>query len=93
MYKEVEKTVREILIDDKKARSNDKYLIQVFLERQGLSTDLKMLKENISFEAITRARRKIQATNPSLRGAKKIKELRAELEEDIKANVCDKGDC
>ena len=88
MNKDIKKTVKEILEKDRMARDNDRYLIQQVV--------LKMLNMNwgtafgevlqgmeyagISFEAITRARRKVQEENPELRAKSEIKEIRSQEE-------------
>lgn len=91
MYRDIEKTVYNIMLEDERSRSDDKYLICRVLEEKGLPTDLKQLENKISLESITRARRRIQATNPQLQPSKKVKELREEMQEDILVNVLDRG--
>lgn len=93
MYKDIQDIVLKILRHDKKARNNDRYLIYQVLREKGLPTDIKDLVDvGISLESITRSRRLLQASNPELRADKKVQEMRAELEEEIKAYALDKGD-
>ena len=91
MFRDTLKVVKEILEEDKKARNDDKYLICRYLDKKGLPTDLKELNSPVSFETITRARRKLQESCPHLRATKKARRNRQENEEDIKVNVLDRG--
>ena len=93
MLRDIQNIVMDILQNDKKARSNDKYLIAKVLERKGLPTDIRLIEDKVSFETITRARRLLQARNPELKANRTVQSLRDELEEEIKATVLDKGDC
>lgn len=93
MLRDIQNIVLDILENDKKARSNDKYLIAKVLERKGLPTDIRLIEDKVSFETITRARRLLQARNPELKASRTVQSLRDELEEEIKATVIDKGDC
>lgn len=89
MNKNIKKTVKEILSKDEYARNNDKHLIkQVIIKMLGIGSRTafedvldRMEQEKISFEGITRARRKVQEENPHLRAKKEIEKARCEEEE------------
>lgn len=89
MYQETKKEVLEILINEPLARSNDRYLIYRVLKAKGLPTDLSDLTQikGLSFESITRARRKWQQAYPELRSNKPVSELRQALFDQIKADA------
>lgn len=91
MFRDTLKVVKEILEEDEKARNDDKYLICRYLDKKGLPTDLKELNSPVSFETITRARRKIQESCPHLRPTERVRKQRIEVELDIKVNVLDRG--
>lgn len=68
-------------------RDNDKKLIWAIWKRQGLTeanviSYKSFLSESVSLESITRARRKVQETNPKLQGSDYIKRARAEKAEE-----------
>ena len=75
MNKNIKKTVYKILKEDEYAREDDWYLIQQVVialvpgnSGTAFGTILTEMKyEGISFEAITRARRKVQEEFPELR--------------------------
>lgn len=86
-YQEIKKTVLEILINEPLSRSNDKYLIYRVLVAMGLPTDLQdLINTRISFESITRSRRKWQQELPELNGNETIQILRQKLQDQIKAD-------
>ena len=86
-YQEIKKTVLEILINEPLSRSNDKYLIYRVLVTMGLPTDLQdLINTRISFESITRSRRKWQQQLPELNGNETSQILREKLREQIKAD-------
>ena len=87
MYQNIKKTVLEILINEPLARSNDKYLIYRVLVTMGLPTDLQdLINTRISFESITRSRRKWQQEIPELNGNETSQILREKLRDQIKAD-------
>lgn len=89
MNKNIKKTVHKILKEDPYAREDDWYLIQQVVialvpgnSGTAFGTILTEMKyQGISFEAITRARRKIQEQYPELRAKKDIEKARREEEE------------
>lgn len=89
MNKNIKKTVKEILEEDEYAREDDWYLIQQVVialvpgnSGTAFGTILTEMKyQGISFEAITRARRKVQEEFPELRAKKDIEKARREEEE------------
>ena len=86
--KQIKKEVLEILINEPKARSNDKYLIYRVLENMGLPTDLQdLINTDISFETITRARRKWQEKYIYLAATNETQEMRQKLYDQIKADA------
>lgn len=87
-YQEIKKTVLEILINEPLSRSNDKYLIYRVLVTMGLPTDLQdLINTRISFESITRSRRKWQQQLPELNGNETSQILREKLRDQIKADA------
>lgn len=87
-YQEIKKTVLEILINEPLSRSNDKYLIYRVLQERGLPTDISdLINTHISFESITRARRKWQQELPELNGNETSQVLRNKLQDQIKADA------
>ena len=87
-YQDIKKTVLEILINEPLARSNDKYLIYRVLVNMGLPTDLQdLINARISFESITRSRRKWQQEIPELNGNETSQILREKLRDQIKADA------
>lgn len=89
MNKNIKKTVYKILKEDEYAREDDWYLIQQVVialvpgnSGTAFGTILTEMKyEGISFEAITRARRKVREEFPELRAKKDIEKARREEEE------------
>jgi hypothetical protein len=89
MNKNIKKTVYKILKEDPYAREDDWYLIQQVVvalvpgnSGTAFGTILTEMKyQGISFEAITRARRKIQEQYSELRAKKDIEKARREEEE------------
>ena len=87
-YQEIKKTVLEIMANEPLARSNDKYLIYRVLAKMGLPTDLEdLINTHISFESITRSRRKWQQELPELSGNETSQILREKLRDQIKADA------
>lgn len=92
MNKNIKKVVKSILEEDEYAREDDNYLIQQVLVKmlncnQGTAFSQViqgMRYKGISFEAITRSRRKVQEENPSLKN-KKAEEIRRIEEENYYA--------
>ena len=88
MNKNIKKTVYKILEQDKLAREDDWYLIQQTLMQMlpcnsgtAFGQVLQGMKvQGISFEAITRQRRKFLEENPQLR-VEKVEKARREEEE------------
>jgi hypothetical protein len=89
MNRNIKKTVKEILEKDEYARNNDSYLIMQVLSKMldcNYGTAFGIIVEGmnyqgISFEAITRARRKVQEEYPELRAKKKVEKARRDEEE------------
>lgn len=95
----LEDEIKQILIDDPKARNDDMYLYWIYCRKQftkaniffgNVQTELIFIsalfrkKNNIkSFAAVERARRKIQAQCPEL-ASDKVKKARAEEKKDYK---------
>lgn len=83
----LEKKVTGILMDDVRAREDDKYLITLVYEQLGVNIKEsfdKILQDNHlpSFESITRVRRKVQEKYPWL-ATERGKQKREEQEEKI----------
>lgn len=89
MRKEVAKTTRKILLEEPYSRENDGYLIRrviEILEPDLYKQNFKAIMDNlqftgISFESITRARRKFFEENPQLK-VEKTEIARREKEEE-----------
>ena len=89
MRKDVAKTTRKILLEEPYSRENDGYLIRrviEILEPDLYKKDFRNIMDNlqftgISFESITRARRKFFEENPQLK-VKKTEKARREKEEE-----------
>ena len=89
MNKNIKKTVYKILQEDSYAREDDWYLIQqTLMQMLPCNTGtafgqvlIGMKVKGISFEAITRQRRKFLEENPQLR-AEKVEKARREEEEE-----------
>lgn len=89
MRKDVAKATRKILLEEPYSRENDGYLIRrviEILEPDLYKKDFRNIMDNlqftgISFESITRARRKFFEENPQLK-VKKTEKARREKEEE-----------
>lgn len=89
MRKDVAKTTRKILLEEPYSRENDGYLIRrviEILEPDLYKQNFKAIMDNlqftgISFESITRARRKFFEENPQLK-VEKTEIARREKEEE-----------
>ena len=89
MRKDVAKTTRKILLEEPYSRENDGYLIRrviEILEPELYKQNFKAIMDNlqftgISFESITRARRKFFEENPQLK-VEKTETARREKEEE-----------
>lgn len=89
MRKDVAKMTRKILLEEPYSRENDGYLIRRVIEELEpdlYKKDFKKIMDNIqytgiSFESITRARRKFFEENPNLK-VKKAEIARREKEEE-----------
>ena len=89
MRKDVAKTTRKILLEEPYSRENDGYLIRrviEILEPDLYKKDFRNIMDNlqftgISFESITRARRKFFEENPQLK-IEKTEIARREKEEE-----------
>lgn len=75
--------VRKVLEDNPETRNNDLYLFSVLLTKRNLPTDVTALatltKTNV-FEAIGRARRKVQETCPYLQATDPVVASRRQQE-------------
>ena len=88
MRKEVAKKTRQILLEEPYSRENDGYLIRRVIEELEpdlYKKDFRNIMDNIqftgiSFESITRARRKFLEENPQLRG-QNVENIRRQEEE------------
>ena len=88
MYQEIKEIVLKIMNEETLARSNDKYLIYRVLQVLNLPTDLEdLINLDISFETITRARRRWQEVFPELRGNERVRRKRKKLYDEIKADA------
>ena len=97
MNKQIKNVVKKILEEDEYARGNDDYLIlkvvqELRPELSGGSFATVMLNlkkcskdKQITFEGITRARRKLQELYPFLRAKNEVENLRREEEENYHA--------
>ena len=89
MRKDVAKTTRKVLLEEPYSRENDGYLIRrviEILEPDLYKQNFKAIMDNlqftgISFESITRARRKFFEENPNLK-VEKTEIARREKEEE-----------
>ena len=89
MRKDVAKTTRKVLLEEPYSRENDGYLIRrviEILEPELYKQNFKAIMDNlqftgISFESITRARRKFFEENPQLK-VEKTEIARREKEEE-----------
>lgn len=89
MRKEVVKKTKQILLEEPYARENDGYLIRRVIEELEpnlYKQNFKKIMDNIqftgiSFESITRARRKFFEQNPELK-AEKAEQARREKQEE-----------
>ncbi len=88
MNKNIKKVVKQILQEDTYAREDDCYLIMQVLQQMlpcnegtAFSKVLQGMKyKGISFESITRARRKVMEENPQLK-AQNVENIRRKEEE------------
>ena len=93
--KKYEAVVYHILKTYKATRSDDKLLYYWFLREEGFSTKLSiesyLLGSNNypNYDSITRCRRKLQETHPSLRPPKNEQKRRDEAEQDFRAYARD----
>ena len=84
MRRDIGRTTREVLLEEPYSRENDGYLIRrviEILEPDLYKKDFKKIMDNIqftgiSFESITRARRKFFEENPNLKTEKTEKARR-----------------
>lgn len=90
-FYKVESIVRKILENEPQARKDDMMLFYLYCTKYGILNEkafVKLFKDkvfrkkyNISvFETVSRARRKIQAENESLRPDEKVQKIREEQE-------------
>ena len=90
--KRLEEVVKEILINEKLARKDDCYLIlkvvsKLYPYEIGKNFNEVMFnakKKGISFESITRCRRKVQEKNPHLRDEETVKKRKIMQKQYIK---------
>lgn len=91
--KKTEIIVKSILEDNKEARDDDFLLVSLVCRRYcpGIigETFTEVLAQHKryglpSFESITRARRKLQATHEELRGSEQVRRIRDEEEENFR---------
>ena len=91
--KKTETVVRAILEENKEARDDDFLLVALACRRfcpsimgETFTSVLSQHKQYglPSFESITRARRKLQANNESLRGSERMRRIRNEEEEEFR---------
>ena len=93
--KKLEKIVEEILKNDELSRKDDCYLIlqvvsKLYPNEIGKKFETVMFNaknKGISFESITRCRRKLQEKNPELRDEETVKNRKEKQKEYIKYSV------
>ncbi len=93
--KKLEITVKEILKNDELSRKDDCYLIlqvisKLYPNEIGKKFETVMFhakNKGISFESITRCRRKLQEKNPELRDEETVKNRNKKQKEYIKYSV------
>ena len=86
----LEQEVRQILVDNPKARDSNEYLYGVYLAKHGVSIQsvnsffmgFDRFKVS-SFESVTRARRKIVEKDPSLGASDDVRQMRLERQFDM----------
>lgn len=92
-FKSTTKLVKDILVNYKTARNSDTVLYLKVMERLNPPTvkmPFGMVLKNLEdlglpcYDTVTRARRKIQAEFPELQGDERVKDYRAELEEEYR---------
>lgn len=91
----IEKIVKEVLTDIPDTRNSDDYLYLKVLERVAKSQDMTVNLNTLSvpyflcnvkklnfpyYSSVARARRKIKATHPELRGTAEVEAVRSEKE-------------
>ena len=88
------KIVQNLLETDEKCRNSDHWLIIETLRTLGFKIYINYdeIKDMPSFETISRCRRKIQETNPSLRAEDHIQELRDNKSEIFKKLIYEMKD-
>ena len=98
MLSKLEKTrhvVKRILEDDKIARNSDSWLyfkviqeeadrMQIDLDGMSAKTFLVYQRYFTPFETVRRTRQFVQSKNPELAGTKRVRRMRAELEEEYR---------
>lgn len=89
MISKYKEHVLEQLIKNPETRNDDKLLIRNIVRDKYGTTDInELLKHDGNmFEAIRRARQKIQETNPKLRANKNVRRMRAHMEEIVREEV------
>lgn len=92
-FKNTTNLVKDILVKNKKARNSDTILYLKVMERlnpPALTMPFGMVLRNLEelglpcYDTVTRARRKIQAEFPELQGDERVRDYRAELEEEYR---------
>ena len=86
--KNISKIVKQILVEDERAREDDAYLIFLVVQKVNPEMAGSMFRDvmfnaknkGISFESIRRCRQKVQEQNPELRPKEKILKARTETE-------------
>ena len=91
----IEKLVKEVLTDIPDTRNSDDYLYLKVLERVAVMQGMSLKLSNMSvpyflcnvkklnfpyYASVARARRKVKAANPELRGTAKVEAVRSEKE-------------
>lgn len=96
--KNVTQVVKEILVNNEKARNSDSILylevLQLYSYRNGTSLNMLSVPYFLShmkelgfpaFETVRRTRQKVQETNPHLAASEKVRSFRKENEEEFKS--------
>lgn len=80
----IEQVVERLYKVNPKTRDNNNYLVIEALKEMGfiMVIDIDQLFEMPSFEAITRAGRKIKESHPELKGSQEAEERKQELEKE-----------
>lgn len=84
----IENKVRSILLDNVKARGNDRYLYLCYLKEEGYDLDVSvsdflLSSEYPSFETIRRTRQKAQARDERLKPSEVVEKERKKNEQDF----------